>query len=132
MVLVFVIKINSLVARYCGGWGNSSGGCRLLQVLLWVLTCRLLSICVRVYVLVLVCFRNNMVDFLTAIPKQAKEIGRNTGEIKTRLWIKLDMSTWALLEQIRTHPVHKMFEDEHETIAYCIMAKARELGLETG
>ena len=70
-----------------------------------------------------------MVDFITATPTQAKEIGRNTGEIKTRLWIKLTVSHIALLEQIRSN---RGFEDEHETVAFCIMAKARELGLETG
>ena len=42
-------------------------------------------------------------DFLTATPKAAKEIGRNTGEIKTRLWVKLTISHWALLEQIRSN-----------------------------
>ena len=128
MVLVFVLKISHRYAVDCGG-GGTSGGCRLLQVLLWVLTCRLLSICVCVYVLVLVCFRNNMVDFITATPTVAKEIGKNTGEIKTRLWIKLTVSHIALLEQIRSN---RGFEDEHEAVAFCIMAKARELGLETG
>ena len=73
-----------------------------------------------------------MVDLLTAIPTQAKEIGRNTGEIKTRLWVKLPVSFWALLEQIRTHPEHKTFDNADEAMSYCIMAKARELGLETG
>ena len=73
-----------------------------------------------------------MVDLLTATPTAAKEIGRNTGEIKTRLWIKLPMSHWALLEQIRTHPGHKTFDNADETMSYCIMAKARELGLHTG
>ena len=128
MVSVFVVKIYHRYAVESGG-GGISGGCRLLQVLLWVLTCRLLSICVCVYVLVLVCFRNNMVDFITATPTVAKEIGKNTGEIKTRLWIKLTVSHIALLEQIRSN---RGFEDEHETVAFCIMAKARELGLETG
>ena len=73
-----------------------------------------------------------MTDFLTATPTPAKEIGRNTGEIKTRLWVKLPVSFWALLEQIRTHPEHKTFDNADETMSYCIMAKARELGLETG
>ena len=68
-------------------------------------------------------------DFLTATPKAAKEIGRNTGEIKSRLWVKLTISHWALLEQIRSN---RGLEDVNETIALCIMAKARELGLETG
>ena len=128
MVSVFVLKIYHRYAVESGG-GGISGGCRLLQVFLSVLTCRLLSICVCVYVLVLVCFRNNMVDFITATPTVAKEIGKNTGEIKTRLWIKLTVSHIALLEQIRSN---RGFEDEHETVAFCIMAKARELGLETG
>ena len=73
-----------------------------------------------------------MIDIFTATPKAAKEIGRNTGEIKTRLWIKMPMSHWALLEQIRTHPEHKTFDNADEAMSYCIMAKARELGLETG
>jgi len=115
-----------------GGWGNSRGGCRLLQVYLCELTCRLLSNCVCVYVLVIVCFSDDMSDFLTARPKIAKETGRHTGEIKTRMWIKLPMSHWALLEQIRTHPTHPTFEDAEETMAYCIMQTARKLGLETG
>ena len=71
-------------------------------------------------------------DFLHAKTKIAHETGRHTGEIKTRMWIKLPMSHWALLEQIRTHPMHPTFEDEHETVAYCIMQTARKLGLETG
>jgi len=66
----------------------------------------------------------------TATPKAAKEIGRHTGEIKTRMWIKLTVSHIALLEQIRTHQSHPMFEDEHETMSYCIMQTARKLGLE--
>jgi hypothetical protein len=73
-----------------------------------------------------------MGDLLTATPTAAKEIGRKTGTIKTRLWIKLPISFWALLEQIRTHPIHEPFDNVDETMAYCIMAKARELGLETG
>ena len=70
-----------------------------------------------------------MTDFISATPTVAKEIGKNTGEIKTRLWIKLTVSHIALLEQIRSN---RGFEDEHEAVAFCIMAKARELGLETG
>jgi len=81
--------------------------------------------------------RLNMVDHLTAIPTQAKEIGRTTGGIKTRMWIKLPVSFWALLEQIRTDPSHPAFSENaseavDDSIGYCIMAKARELGLETG
>ena len=74
----------------------------------------------------------NMSDFLTATPKLAKDIGRHTGEIKTRMWIKLPISHWALLEQIRTHPSKQTLEDENETMAWCIMQTARKLGLETG
>jgi len=70
-----------------------------------------------------------MIDIFTATPKAAKEIGRNTGEIKTRLWIKLTVSHIALLEQIRSN---RGFEDANDTVAFCIMAKARELGLEIG
>jgi len=74
----------------------------------------------------------SMSDFITATPKLAKDIGRHTGEIQTRMWVKLPMSHWALLEQIRTHPMHPTFENVEETMAYCIMAVARKLGLETG
>ena len=73
-----------------------------------------------------------MTDIYTATPKAARELGRNTGEIKTRMWIKLPVSFWALLEQIRTNRTHEEFKDENETMAYCIMNIARELGLETG
>jgi len=61
--------------------------------------------------------------------KEAREIGRNTGEIKSRLWVKLTISHWALLEQIRSN---RGLNDANEAIAFCIMAKARELGLEVG
>ena len=114
-----------------GGWGNSRGGCRLLQVFFCVLTCRVLSICVCVYVLVIVCFSDGM-SHLTGTPRIAKETGRHIGGVKTRMWIKLPITHWALLEQIRTHAIHPTFEDEHETMAYCIMQTARKLGLETG
>ena len=73
-----------------------------------------------------------MDDYLTATPKLAKEIGRHTGEIQTRMWIKLPISHWALIEQIRTHPNKPTFENVEETLAYCIMAVARKLELETG
>jgi len=74
----------------------------------------------------------DMSDFLTATPRIAKDTGRNTGEIKTRTWVNLPMSFWALLEQIRTDPSHPIFDNVNDTISYCIMAKARDLGLETG
>ena len=61
--------------------------------------------------------------------KEAREIGRNTGEIKSRLWVKLTISHWALLEQIRSN---RGLNDANEAIAFCIMTKARELGLEVG
>ena len=114
-----------------GGWGNSRGGCRLLQVYFCELTCRLLSNCVCVYVLVIVCFSDGM-SHLTGTPRIAKDTGRHIGGVKTRMWIKLPITHWALLEQIRTHAIHPTFEDEHETMAYCIMQTARKLGLETG
>ena len=71
-------------------------------------------------------------DWMNAPPKIAKETGRNIGGITTRLWIKLPMSHVALLEQIRTHPSKPIFEDENDTMAWCIMQLARKLGLETG
>jgi len=48
MVFEHVIKINSRDAVECGG-GGTSGGCRLLQVFFYVLTCRYFSNCVCVY-----------------------------------------------------------------------------------
>ena len=66
----------------------------------------------------------------TATPKKAKEIGRHTGTIKTRMWVNLPISFWALVEQIRTHPKHEEFENVDETMCYCIMQTARKLGLE--
>ena len=69
---------------------------------------------------------------LTGTPRIAKDTGRHTGKIKTRLWIKLPRTHWALLEQIRTHPSKQTLEDENETMAWCIMQPARKLGLETG
>ena len=74
-------------------------------------------------------------DFLTAKPKIARETG-HTGEIQTRVWVKLPISFWALLEQIRTHPSHPKFkggnEGINETISYCILNHAVKIGLETG
>lgn len=70
------------------------------------------------------------------ITKVAKEAGRNTGrnigKIKQRDWVKLDMSVWALLEQIRTHPSHPTFEGVNETMTYCIRKVGRALELEVG
>ena len=111
--------------------GESSGGCRLLQVFFCVLTCRRFSNCVCVYVLVIVCFSDGM-SHLTAKPRIAKDTGRHIGGTKPRLWITMTMSHWALLEQIRTHPSKQTLEDENETMAWCIMQTARKLGLETG
>ncbi len=73
-----------------------------------------------------------MSDFLTAKPRIAKDTGRGIRGVKTRMWITLPITHWALLEQIRTHPMHPTYEDADETMAYCIMAVARKLGLETG
>ena len=75
---------------------------------------------------------NDGMSHLTGTPRIAKETGRHIGGVKTRMWIKLPITHWALLEQIRTHAIHPTFEDEHETMAYCIMQTARKLGLETG
>ena len=76
-----------------------------------------------------------MVDLLTATPKIARETGQ-TGEIETRVWVKLPISFWALLEQIRTAPTHPIFEGGNEgiyqTMAYCISKQAVREGLETG
>ena len=71
-------------------------------------------------------------DWMTSPPKIAKETGRNLGSITARLWIKLPMNHVALLEQIRTHPSKPIFEDENDTMAWCIMQLARKLGIETG
>ena len=74
-------------------------------------------------------------DFLTAPTKIARETG-HTGEIQTRVWVKLPISYWALLEQIRTHSSHPKFqggnEGIYETISWCIMKESVKLGLETG
>ena len=72
-----------------------------------------------------------MTDYLTAKPKLARLTG-NTGETKTRMWIKLPISYWALLEQIRTHPSKEILRDVNETMAWCIMQEAKSLGIETG
>ena len=69
---------------------------------------------------------------LTGTPKIAKQTGRGIKGVKTRMWITLPITHWALLEQIRTHPTHESIEDADETMAYCIMYTARKLGLETG
>ena len=124
----------------CGG-GGISGGCRLLQVFFSVLTCRLFVNCVCVYtnnsILInkngkkLVSFNDDM-SHLTGTPRIAKDTGRHIGGTKPRLWITMTMSHWALLEQIRTHPNKPTFENVEETLAYCIMAVARKLELETG
>jgi len=74
----------------------------------------------------------DMSDMFTGKTRLAKETGRGIGKIKQRDWVKLDMSVWALLEQIRTHQSHPTFEGVNETMSYCIMKVARELGIETG
>jgi len=74
----------------------------------------------------------DMSDMFTGKTRLAKETGRNLGGITTRLWIRLPINHVALLEQIRTHPSKPIFEDENDTMAWCIMKIARELGIETG
>ena len=67
-------------------------------------------------------------DWINA-PTQAKvEAGRNIGGVKARQWISNPISFWACLEQIRDS---KGFKDANETIFYCVMEKAKELGIES-
>jgi len=67
-------------------------------------------------------------DWINAPTKVKVEAGRNIGGIKVRHWISNVISFWALLEQIRNS---KGFKDANETMFYCVMEKAKELGLET-
>jgi len=71
----------------------------------------------------------DIMDWMTAPTKKAQEVGRKTGEINSRAWIKLTISHWALLEQIRSS---RGYKNEHEAMAHCIMEVARKLGLEVG
>jgi hypothetical protein len=66
-------------------------------------------------------------DWISAPPKIANETGRNIGGVKTRMWISNPISFWALLEQIRSA---KGFKNANETMFYCVMEKAKEIGLE--
>jgi len=68
-------------------------------------------------------------DWMNAPTKIATEAGRNVGGIKAAKTINLQISYWALLEQIRSH---KGFKNGNETMCYVIMEKAKELGLEIG
>ena len=68
-------------------------------------------------------------DWMSAQTKIANESGRNVGGIKAAKTINLQISYWALLEQIRS----KMrFKNGNEAMCYVIMEKAKELGLEVG
>ncbi len=66
---------------------------------------------------------------MSAPTKIAREAGRNVGGIKAAKTINLQISYWALLEQIRSH---KGFKNGNEAMCYVIMETAKELGLETG
>ena len=66
-------------------------------------------------------------DWISAPTKIANETGRNIGGVKTRMWISNPISFWALLEQIRSA---KGFKNANETMFYCVMENAKELGLE--
>ena len=66
---------------------------------------------------------------MNAPTKIANESGRNVGGIKAAKTINLQISYWALLEQIRS----KMgFKNGNEAMCYVIMEKAKEIGLEVG
>ncbi len=64
---------------------------------------------------------------MNAPTKIATESGRNVGGIKAAKTINLQISYWALLEQIRSH---KGFKNGNEAMCYVIMEKAKEIGLE--
>ena len=66
-------------------------------------------------------------DWISAPTKIANDAGRNLGGVKTRMWISNPISFWALLEQIRSK---NGFKDANETMFYCVMEKAKEIGLE--
>ena len=66
---------------------------------------------------------------MSAPTKIATEAGRSVGGIKAAKTINLQISYWALLEQIRSH---KGFKNGNEAMCYVIMETAKELGLETG
>tara|TARA_R100000687_G_scaffold76183_1_gene68030 strand:- start:392 stop:625 length:234 start_codon:yes stop_codon:yes gene_type:complete len=68
-----------------------------------------------------------------AVTKSAKEAGKGSiGELEPREWIKLTMSTWALLEQIRTHPSHQMLEGRNASMTWVIRKVARDLNIDVG
>mgnify|MGYP003149168386 FL=1 len=66
-------------------------------------------------------------DWMNAPTNAAEKSGRNIGGVKTRMWISNPISFWALLEQIRSK---NGFKDANETMFYCVMSKAKEIGLE--
>ena len=68
-------------------------------------------------------------DWMNAPTKVAQEAGRHVGGIKAAKTINLQISYWALLEQIRSQ---KGFKNGNEAMCYVIMEKAIQLGLETG
>ena len=68
-----------------------------------------------------------IMDWMNAPTKRAQQSGRNIGGVKTRMWISNPISFWALLEQIRSK---NGFKDANETMFYCVMEKAKEIGLE--
>jgi len=68
-------------------------------------------------------------DWMNAPTKVATEAGRNVGGIKAAKTINLQISYWALLEQIRSL---KGFKNGNEAMCFVIMEKAKELGLEIG
>jgi len=68
-------------------------------------------------------------DWMSAPTKIATEAGRNVGGIKAAKTINLQISYWALLEQIRSK---KGFKNGNEAMCYVIMETAKELGLEVG
>ena len=68
-----------------------------------------------------------------AVTKAAREAGKvSIGELEPREWIKLTMSTWALLEQIRTHPSHQMLEGRNASMTWVIRKVARDLNIDVG
>ena len=70
----------------------------------------------------------NELDWINAPTKVKVEAGRNIGGIKVRHWISNPISFWALLEQVRSA---KGFKDANETMFYCVMECAKDLGIES-
>ena len=70
----------------------------------------------------------NKLDWINAPTKVKIEAGRNIGGIKVRHWISNTISFWALLEEVRSA---KGFKDANETMFYCVLEKAKDLGIES-